>query len=51
MMKTVKIKKETWRELMHLKIDLGINNIDGAIQHLLKAYQTEKSGEMKNECA
>lgn len=41
-MKTVKISQDTWKKLMHLKIDLDVGTIDSAIQHLLSTYQTEK---------
>ena len=48
-MKMVRVRKETWRKLMHLKIDLGVGNIDSAIQHLLSVYQREKQNERRKE--
>jgi len=33
--KHVELKKETWKELMSIKIELGLKSIDAVIQTLL----------------
>jgi len=41
-MKTIKIKDETWKELMRLKIDWGKPTIDKTIATLLKLHKEER---------
>ena len=41
--KQVKVKMSTWKELMYLKIEMGLSSVDEVIQFLLQKYKEQET--------